>query len=286
MAMAIYKVGGPMQEEVMKSSPERTTANTHLTGAQSLARSIQLLRLVAGSNRTGLRLVDATRQSGLTRSTTHRLMQALEHEGLIEQDPDTERYYLGVEAYVLGVAAEERFGLVEASLPSVAKLAELSGDTCLLQIRRGDDSVCVARDEGNFPIRTHTANPGDRHPLGVGAGGLAMLSTLEDDEIERIIGRRTITLRDRYRMTPDLIFEAVEETRARGYGLNPGLVFPESWAIGVPLIDSHGRCRASLALAGIKPRIASPRAEELARMLKKIGVECVAQWNDHPRYSR
>lgn len=269
----------------MKTTADPTT-KAHLAGAQSLARSIQLLRLVAGNSRDGLRLVDATRQSGLTRSTAHRLMQALEHEGLIEQDPETERYYLGVEAYVLGLAAEERFGLVEASLPSVVKLAELSGDTCLLQIRRGDDSVCVARDEGSFPVRTHTAHPGDRHPLGIGAGGLAMLSTLPDDEIQRVVGRRTSTLQDRYRISPDLIYQAVEETRRQGYALNPGRVFPESWAVGVPLIDRRGRCRASLALAGIRPRIESPRAENLARMLTEIGAECVAQWNDHPRYSR
>lgn len=260
--------------------------NGHFNGAQSLARSMQLLRLVAGSSRAGLRLVDATRLSGLTRSTAHRLMQALEHEGLVEQDPLTERYFPGIEAYVIGLAAEERFGIVDASLPSVIKLANLTGDTCLLHVRRGDDAVCVAREEGSFPIRTHIAHPGDRHPFGVGAGSLAMLSTFDDDEIEQIVARRSSFMQEQYQITPEMIFGAVKETRQKGFAINPGRVFPESWAIGVALTDSRGRCRASLSLAGIKSRMQPPRTAELVKLLIDVGSECVDQWKDNSRISR
>lgn len=265
----------------MGTSSDRKQGNEHPAGAQSFARTMQLLRMVTANGRDGLRLVDATRQSGLTRSTAHRLMQALEHEGLVEQDPVTERYFPGIETYILGLAAEERFGIVDASLPFVAKLADLSGDTCLLHIRRGDVAACVAREEGRFPIRTHMAFPGDRRPLGVGAGGLAILSTLEDEEIQRFSDRKAAALQAEYQISPDMLIESVKETRLRGFAVNPGRVFPESWAIAVPLIDGYGRCRASLTLAGIESRISHPRSDELAAMLSQVAAECVAEWKGH-----
>ena len=96
------------------SKPIEATA-----GAQSLHKSLGLLRLVSSHSRDGIRLVDLCRASGITRPTAHRMLQALQVEGLIEQDPKTDRYHLGREAYLLGpsltgvLTRMERDGLIE-----------------------------------------------------------------------------------------------------------------------------------------------------------------------------
>ena len=65
--------------------------------------------------------------------------------------------------------------------------AARSGDTSFLSVRRDAFAVCLHREEGAYPIRTHALEVGDRHPLGVGGGSLAILATLSDAEIERVL---------------------------------------------------------------------------------------------------
>lgn len=239
-----------------------------LTGAQSLHRAMSVLRLIAKQNRNGMRFVDISEKLGLTRSTTHRILKAIQKEGLIEQDRETHLYHLGAEAFVLGQIATERFGIGQAGLLSLSRLVQQSGDTALLTVRRNFESMILLREEGSFQIRTHTSKPGDRNPLGIGAGSLAILATLSDDEINIVIRANKEEIARRYPMfTPKVIHKNVAETRARGYALNPGSIFPGSWAIGIPILNRHGGCEGALALAGIESRIGPPRSKEIVSML-------------------
>ena len=239
-----------------------------LTGAQSLHRAMGVLRLIAKQNRNGMRFVDISEKLGLTRSTTHRMLKAIQKEGLIEQDRETQLYHLGAEAFVLGQIANERFGIGQAGLLSLSRLVQQSGDTALLTVRRNFHSMILLREEGSFQIRTHTSQPGDRNPLGIGAGSLAILATLSDDEIDTVLRANKEEISRRYPMfTPKFINKSVAETRTRGYSLNPGWIFPGSWAIGIPILNKHGGCEGALALAGIEARIGPPRSKQIVSML-------------------
>jgi DNA-binding IclR family transcriptional regulator len=50
-------------------------------GAQSIRRALAVLRLVAGGQETGVRLVDVVRGAGLSRPTAHRILRVLVEEG-------------------------------------------------------------------------------------------------------------------------------------------------------------------------------------------------------------
>src|SRR5690606_34309363 len=103
------------------------------------------------------------------------------------------------------------------------------------------------------------------HPLGVGAGSLAMLSTLPDDEVEAMLDANASVLSERYPMLPPArIREDVAATRASGYALNPGLIFANSWGIGVALRTPEGRLAGALSIAAIDSRMQEKRQLELA----------------------
>ena len=67
------------------------------------------------------------------------------------------------------------------------KLAEQTQDTVYLSERRGLEAVCTARALGDYPIKALTLDVGIRRPLGVGAGGLAILCALPEAEADEII---------------------------------------------------------------------------------------------------
>jgi len=244
-----------------------TTSET-TSGARSLHRSIGLLRMVAAHAAGGIRLVELCKLSGMARTTVYRMLMALQNEGLVEQDPDNDRFYLGREAWLLGLAAESRFEMSGIAKATLSALSQASGDISLFLVRTGAHAVCIAREEGSYPVRTHTAQVGGRYPLGVGGGSLAILAACPDDEVDWLLDLNAEELRrDHPHFTPEILRELVAETRAQGYAINPGRVYPESWGIGLPFFDPQGVCRGSISLAGVPARI-EPRIDEVVGILK------------------
>lgn len=239
------------------------------SGAQSVDRALGLLMLVGRHADRGIALADVVEASGLNKATSRRLLLALMRAGFVEQDGNTRRYHLGEGAYVLGSIAGRRFGLLEISLDSLARISRQTQDTSFLSVRRDTHSLCLYREEGTFPIRTHVLQAGLEHPLGCGAGSLAILATLSDREVEAVIEANQPILKDRYPMlTAERLRQDVAETRDRGHSLNPGLIVANSWAVGMAIRYPDGRAAGALSVAAIDSRMQEPRRNEIVDQLR------------------
>jgi DNA-binding IclR family transcriptional regulator len=238
-----------------------------VTGTQSVERALTLLSLVGRGGAEGVPLAALVTASRLNKPTARRLLVALMRGRLIEQDPASRRYRLGQEAYVLGTVAARRHGLLEQAADALRRLSAATADTSFVSARHGDYVLCLHREEGSHPVRTHALQTGDQHPLGVGAGSLALLAALPEAEREAAILR----LADAYAAYPgysvEIVRADVAETLASGYSLNPGRVVPSSWGIGVPLRFPDGRVAGALSMAAIDSRMQPARRQELARLL-------------------
>ena len=130
------------------------------------------------------------------------------------------------------------------------------------------DDTTASPEVGAFPIRTLTLDIGDRRPLGVGAGSLALLASIPDSVAKDIINRNQAWLADFERFTPEELWRLVERTRRLGYALNEGRIVAGMSAIGVPVQDAQGEPIASLSIAAIKDRMGPERIPELVQLLK------------------
>ncbi|WP_393982121.1 IclR family transcriptional regulator [Xanthobacter nonsaccharivorans] len=239
-------------------------------GTQSIERAIALLLMVGRAAPAGARLADLVAQSALPKPTVRRVLLALVRTGLVDQDEVTRRYHIGPEAYVLGTLAGTRFGIHALALDGLARIARTSGDCAFLSVPRGAFSVCLHREEGTFPIRTHVLQAGDRHPLGIGAGGLALLAALPDEEVEQMLAANAEALETQYPgYSVAMLRDAVADTRARGYALNPGLYVAGSWGIGMVVLGPDRRPVGALSLAAIESRLTTERQAELVPLLKR-----------------
>lgn len=239
------------------------------SGTQSIERAAALLRLLAGARNRGAGLSELVEGSQLAKPTCRRILLALIEAGLVEQNGETRRYFLGPEAYVLGVVAAGRYGIHQLASEGVRRLAHDTGDAAFLQVRRDLEVVCLQREDGDYPIRSHVLAGGDRHLLGIGAGGIALLAALPDDEVEDILRLNAAPLAERYSAIPQsLIREQLAEARETGWGINRGTLFPESWGIGMVVRDAAGRSNACLSLAAPAGRMGDDRLPDLVRLLR------------------
>ena len=241
-----------------------------LSGSQSVDRALRLLALVGRGAERGAQLSDMVEASGLNKPTTRRLLLALMRAGLVEQEARTRRYYLGEEAYVLGTLASRRHGLLELAMESLRNLSEITMDTSFVSVKRGNYAVCLHREEGTYPVRTHALQAGNQHPLGIGAGSLAMLAALDDIEVERVLAANGKVLGTQYASySEEQIRQDVARTRERGYALNPGRIVAGSWGLGAAIMFPDGRVAGALSIAAIDIRMSPERQPELAHHIKR-----------------
>jgi DNA-binding IclR family transcriptional regulator len=244
------------------------TRTRTVSGAQSIERAVAVLRAVAASKDNGATLADVVTASELTKGTAHRLLMALAREGLVERDARSRTYFSGEQLYALGILASSRFGLHQLALPSLRRLALKSQDSAFLVLRSGDDVVVVHREEGTYPIRTHVMQVGLRYPLGVGSFGVAMLATLPDDEVEEVLQARRRAIARFENFSPERIRQLIKAARAKGFWVNPGLVYPESHGIAMALCGDDGKAIGALSIGAVASRLQSDRLPLLASLLK------------------
>lgn len=237
-------------------------------GTQSLQRAIALLRIIAGNNRAGSRLVELYRRTGLERPTVHRLLQGMVAEKMVRQDAQSKRYYLGTFAYELGLAAAPKVAMRDICLPYLDAIAEHTGDTVFLTVRSGFDGICVARSDGSFPIKMFVHDVGRHRPLNVGASGLALISALPDDEIDRICRINVErTRRKNPRFTEAALRASIESTRRRGYATNKVMDEPPVHSVGMVIRSPDGTPAAGVSVSTLASRLGNNRLEMVVHCL-------------------
>ena len=246
--------------ETEKESPVKT-------GTQSIERVVGMLRVVASRGRRGLRIADVVSVSGLPTSTCFRMLQRLAIEGLVDRDPLTRKYHLGPLLHELGLLAEPRYRLSELCDEALRLIADATQDTVYLSERRGDESICTARALGDYPIKALTLDVGIRRPMGVGAGGLAILAALSDAEAARIVQANGPRYSRFGALEPMMLRDAVKQTQVRGYAFLDSVGTPGAAAVGIAFPPENPI--AAISVAAISGRLGPERHAAVAVIIRK-----------------
>ncbi len=253
----------------------------------SLHRAVQILRaLAAGAADGGQRVSDLGKALGFTQATTHRLLQQLVDEGLVEQSAHNKRYGLSLDFFALAARAGETGGLRERCRPALLRLGASLGDSVFLLVRAGFDAMCLDRWEGPFPIRSFTGDVGGRVPLGVGQGSLAILAHLPEAERDEVMRYNVPRIRHLGALDEVYLRTEVARVLAQGYAnTNSGLI--EGMAgVAVPVFDANGRVVAALSIGTLTARLEGERLPVVVDLLQREARALAAQINPFDRTLR
>ena len=233
------------------------------------------------SDARNARLTDIALAAGLDKATALRLLDVLLRNGFVVRNPANKRYSLGPEIFTLGAAAVARNDPRALARTSLIRLVRAFEDTAILSIPRGAESVCVDVQAGTYAIRANYLEVGSRRPLGIGAGSLALLAWLPDDEIASLMP----LIADRFERYPRyserFLAQQIELTRRRGYALLLDVVVERMGGIGVPIMGDDGRPVAALSIAALSDRISS-REQAMAEALRQEAALCAQNWQRPP----
>ncbi|AMU23015.1 IclR family transcriptional regulator [Mycobacteroides abscessus] len=230
-------------------------------------RTAALLRAVSADTGTGVSTTELARRTGIPRATAHRLLEALATEGLVERDARSGQWFLGPEIYVLGAASAPRYNITEKAAADVAALARDTSESAFFSLRRGDHTVVLLAEDGDFPIRSHVLYEGARFPLGVVSSGMAVLAYLPDEAIHAYLERADLQSDWGNGFRTDEVWKRIALTRKTGWAVNPGQVVEGSWGMAAAVFDANQNPIGALTLTGIEARFNADRQPVLGQLL-------------------
>jgi len=218
---------------------------------QAIGRAVNLLRHFTplAPERT---LTDLSRESGLPKSTTHRLLQSLAEGGLIESSGNG-TYRLGHEVLRLGNVIQRQMWPEDAVFRTMRDLSVRLDETVGLATLVNDQVLILEQVEGSGPFR-RAYSVGARVPAHITASGLVLLSALSPGELAHFIARQ------RAAGSLDVSEEAalareVEAVRGAGHALDKGKHIPGLTCIAVPVRTPAGSFTLALAISGPAERM-------------------------------
>jgi IclR family transcriptional regulator, acetate operon repressor len=228
-------------------------------GTQAIDRAAELLVRVLESGEP-LAVGELAAHSGLPKSTTSRLVGALERSGLVQRSSDRGRLSAG--PVLLRFAHRDgRQILVELAEPVLENLARETRETINLAVPGPLGAEHLSQhDSEHFVAVTNWV--GRRVPHHVAANGkvfMAFGAVSVPERLERFTPR-TIT-------NHSVLESELASVRERGFGtavdeLELGLA-----AVAAPVRDAGGDVVAALSISGPTSRLTADRIERLARLL-------------------
>ena len=245
--------------------------------AGSLKRGVVLLKLLATAGSRGLPLTELARRTTLPHPSVHRVLRQLSAERLVEHHAESRRYRLGPLAFELGLAGSTMHDIRDLCEPAMHTLAKSTEDTVYLVVRSGFEAVCAHRLEGSFPIRTLVLVVGSRRPLGVGAGGLAILAALGDAERGDVIERISPSLAAFAGIGAESLARACAQARTAKAAMIKDKVSLGVSAVGVHFCDAMGQPAGALSVAALTQRMTASRMTDIAHQLRTAAAAVEAR---------
>ncbi|WP_370325631.1 IclR family transcriptional regulator, partial [Euzebya sp.] len=220
----------------------------------SVRNAVRVLKAFSARHRT-FGVSELARRLDLSTSTTHRLLATLVAEHLVEQDPETGRYQLGLAVYDLIAAVSPGYDLTEAVLPPMTMLRHRTGETVQVGVLDGREVVYVERLESTHTLRMFldVGRRNDAHCTGTGK---VLLAHLPPDVLDRTLdGWDLVAKTDRTITDHAALRRSLATIRDIGYAHNDEESEIGAVSVGAPVRDASGAVVAALSVAGPTPRL-------------------------------
>ena len=238
-------------------------------GAQAVLRAIRLLKLFTAAV-PEMGLAEVSERAGLNKTTTHRLLQALASESMLERDAGNGTYRLGAGLMALGVQALSSSDLRLRVRPMLKQLARESGETATLEVPI-DDSMLILDEVAGQHVVGAAGNVGTRWPMHATSTGKA-LAAFDDQVIARLapelpaLTTQTIVRRDDLEQQFSLI-------RQRGFAESVDELEDGFSGVGTVIRGGLGEVLGTLSICGPTQRFSASRRASLGETLRSAAAQ-------------
>lgn len=249
----------------MAETPQNESSGRD-TAAKSFRRMAAVLNCFSRT-RERLSIAEIAEETGLPRTTIHRITSSLREIGLIDQDGRRGDYRLGLRMFYFGSMVLANLNLNERAHHPVLQLHTLTGEIVHLHMFDGGHMVCIEREEMG-ELRSTTLTTIEAAPVHCTSVGKAFLAFQSEEFIRRLVASEGLEKRTHKTLaTVEDLLADMSRVRERGYSTDEEENEIGVQCIGAPIRDSRGRVFASVSVSGPAPRMPVARLKGLAPMV-------------------
>src|SRR3954465_8271693 len=228
------------------------------SGTQAVDRAAQLVSTVVRADEPRT-FADLQEASGLAKSTTSRMLAALERADLLERDA-TGSYVAGSLFWLYAARHDPWQELVRLARPAMEEIGAETSETVHLSVTRGEKVVQVAQVDSRFLLGTRdwTEVEVPAHTSALGKVFYAWGVLRVPRDLERLTGA-TIA-------EPELLRRDGARTRKRGWAVTSDELEVGLTGVAVPVPGPRGDVVAALGISGPTQRLEG-RLDELGANL-------------------
>ncbi len=232
---------------------------------KSAARVLEILEFFDDIQREAT-VVEVSQSLDYPQSSTSALMRSLVVLGYLTYDRQTRTFVPSSRVALLGSWTNPLFLREGKLLEVMRELNESTGDAVLLATRNGLYAQYIHVIQATSPARLHITL-GTVRPLAASVFGYALLSTMPDAEIARIVTRTNAEAN-----SPDKAVKIRElqpilnDIRTKGYAFMTNVVTKGGGVLAVPLPQGTNQGDLVVGIAGIA-EVMSARRDELVRVV-------------------
>lgn len=259
----------------MARVPRSKTANSPYR-VQVLDRALAALEVLA-SRAGDCSLAELCVALKLHKSTVHRLMMVLEQHRLVDKNPETGRYRLGLKLFEFGTKAIAALDLRSHSRPYLSRLQQEIQETVHFCILDDGQVLYLEKVEPERSVRM-ACTVGSRAPAYCTAVGKAMLAELPDAEVSNIVRRWGLKSVTENTITTAAALKAeLRAVRSRGYAIDNEEKEEGLRCIGAAVRGHSGKLFAAISVSGPAFRVTKERIPEISRAVMRAAGELSAE---------
>lgn len=241
-------------------------------GVQSVDRALRIME-VLGEDEEGYRLTDLAARTGLSTSTVHRLLSALQVRRFVQFDQSDGMWHVGRGAFAIGSAFVRRRNFVGPALPILRRLRDQTRETANLGVADEGEIVFLTQVESREIMRAIT-RVGGRAPMVASSMGKAILSTYSDADVAAVVqrhGMRRLTGKSILRLSE--LREDLSRVRVRGYAVDDEEFLTGLRCVASVVYDDHGEALAAVSVSGLTARMPNDRVEALGEIVHHAALQ-------------
>lgn len=231
-------------------------------------RAIAVLEIIVRADRP-ISLTEVTSNVALPKPTVYRILNLLEHSGLLLREFDGKRYTVGPRLAHFGTEILMNSSVRGSRHAILQRLVDDIGETCNFTMLDGSDVLYLDRVETAFPLRMNL-QPGSRVPLHCTASGKLLLAMLPRARRAKLLDNLSLhrytenTIIDRRKLEQELDFIRRDRSSTDNEEYLAGLV-----CVAVPVLSRDGKPCASVAVHAPVSRMSLTKALDQLPALRR-----------------
>lgn len=234
-----------------------------------LLKADQILEVLSQSG-DPLTMNEIAKLTGITLSTTSKILDTLILLGYVRRDDTEKRYALGATILQLANAAFLHFDIVRESHPALKYLHEHFGETVHLGLFVEDQILYINKISNPNNKHQTLSRIGNTQPLYCSAMGKATLATFDKHVQNQYLDSVELVQRTPYTITdPAELLTQVKESEEKGYAIDDRESEEEVFCVGAAIVNPIDRNHYAFSISVPYYRLTEEMKKEMIAAVTK-----------------